>query len=246
MKFLPVPVVWMGLLAWAQPPQAFEVAVIRPSVAGAGAGTSFNVFEGGRLRITNEPVKLLIRAAFQLQNAQISGGPAWLETDRYDIEAKTGRAEKITPQQMAPLLQSLLRDRFGFAFHREMREITVHGLVLEKNRKSGGKLQAKAEGEDTAMNTHTQPGKSQLVATAVSMSALASYVGNRLGGIVVDQTGLEGSYDFTLEWAPDDAKDTSLPSLVAALREQLGLRLESQKRPVEVLVIDRLQRPSEN
>jgi uncharacterized protein (TIGR03435 family) len=230
-----------------QSPQQFEVAVIRPSLADASAGTSFNVFAGGRLRITNEPVKLLIRAAFQIQNAQIAGGPSWLDTDRYDIEAKTGRPEKIGPDQMGPLLQSLLTDRFHLKFHREMRELTVYALVAGKNQKSGGKLKAKAEGEDTAMNTHGGPGKSQqLVGTGVSMGALASYVGNRLGRIVVDGTGLSESYDFTLEWAPDEVPDSSAPALVTALREQLGLRLESQKRPVEVVVIDSLQKPSEN
>lgn len=229
-----------------QSPQQFEVAVIRPNLAGTSTGTSFNVFPGGRIRITNEPAKLLIRAAFQIQNAQVVGGPAWLDTDRYDIEAKTGRPEKLEPDQMGPLLQNLLRDRFGLQFHREMRELTVHALVVEKNQKNGGKLKTKAEGEDSAMNTHTGPGKSQLVGTAVSMEALAGYVGNRLGQIVVDKTGLSESYDFTLEWAPDENPDSPVPSLVTALREQLGLRLQSQKSPVEVLVIDSLQKPSEN
>jgi uncharacterized protein (TIGR03435 family) len=233
-----------GLLG--QPPQHFEVAVIRPTLAEPSDGTSFNVFEGGRLRITNEPVKLLIRAAFQIQNAQIAGGPAWLDTDRYDIEAKTGHPEKPGPDQMSPLLRSLLTDRFNLKSHREMRESTVYALVLEKNQKGGPKLKAKAEDERTAMNAHGGNGKSQLVGTGVSMGALASYVGNRLGRIVVDKTGLSGSYDFTLEWAPDEAPDSSAPSLVTALREQLGLRLESQESPVEVLVIDSIERPSEN
>ncbi|HEV3196862.1 MAG TPA: TIGR03435 family protein [Bryobacteraceae bacterium] len=230
-----------------QPPQQFEVAVIRPSLAATNGGTSFNVFEGGRLRIINEPVKLLIRAAFQIQNAQIAGGPEWLESDRYDIEAKTGRPEKIEPGQMSPLLQGLLADRFNLKFHREMRELTVYALVVEKNQRSGPKLKASTEGAGTAMNTHGGPGKSQqLVGTAVSMGALAGYVGNRLGRIVVDKTGLSESYDFTLEWAPDGAPETSVPSLVTALQEQLGLKLESQKSPMEVLVIDNLRRPSEN
>ena len=122
----------------------------------------------------------------------------------------------------------------------------MQALVVEKNQESGGKLKTKAKGEDTAMNTHTGPGKSQLVGTAVSMGALAGYVGNHLGRIVVDKTGLSESYDFTLEWAPDEKPDSAVPSLVTALREQLGLRLQPQKSPVEVMVIDRLQKPSEN
>jgi len=166
--------------------QEFEVAVIRPALEGASAGTGFNVFDGGRLKITNEPVRLLIRAAFQLQNSQIAGAPAWLDTDRYDIEAKTGRPEKIEAGQMGALLQSLLRDRFHLKFHRETRELTVYALVVEKNSK-GLKLRAKTE--STGMNTHGGGGRSQVAGTAVSMGMLASYVGNRLGRIVVDKRG---------------------------------------------------------
>jgi len=78
------------------------------------------------------------------------------------------------------------------------------------------------------------------------MELLASYIGNRLGAIVQDQTGIKGAYDFTLEWAPDQAANASAPSLITAIQEQLGLKLESRKSPVEVLVIDRIERPTEN
>jgi uncharacterized protein (TIGR03435 family) len=236
----------LALGVHGQSRQEFEVDVIRPSSAGPSAGTSFNVFEGGRVKITNEPVKLLLRTAFQVQNAQIAGGPAWLDSDRYDIEAKTGRSEKPEPGQLSPFLQTMLADRFGLKFHREMRELTVYALVPEKNQRSGSKLKPKAAEELTAMDTHGERGKSQLAATAVSMDALARYLGNRLGRIVVDKTGLTDSYDFTLEWAPDEAVDSSVPSLATALREQLGLRLEPQKSPVEVLVIDSIRKPSDN
>jgi uncharacterized protein (TIGR03435 family) len=158
--------------------QEFEVAVIRPTSADMNTGTSFNVFEGGRLRITNEPVKLLIRVAFQLQNSQIVGGRSWLDTDRYDIEAKTGRPERITPGQLSPLMQNLLAERFHLRFHRETREMAVGALVVAKG---GPRLKAKVEGEGAAMNTSGGPGTSQLIATGVSMELLAGYVANRLG-----------------------------------------------------------------
>jgi len=227
----------------AQSAQQFEVAVIRPSLAPPGAGTSFNVFEGGRLRIVNEPVKLLIRTAFRLQNTQIAGGPGWLDTDRFDLEAKTGRPEKPTPDQLSPMMQDLLVERFHLKFHRETRELTVYALTLAKN---GPKLKLKGEDESTAMNTHAGQATTQLVGAGVSMEQLAGYVGNRLGRIVLDKTGLNGSYDFTLEWAPDQATDSSAPALVTALREQLGLKLESHRSPLDVLVIDSIERPSEN
>jgi uncharacterized protein (TIGR03435 family) len=222
--------------------QRFEVAVIRPTAADSNAGTSFNVFDGGRIRISNEPVKLLIRTAFQLQNAQIAGGPGWVETDRYDIEAKTGRPEKPVPGTLGPYLQDMLAERFHLKSHRETRELTVWALVVAKG---GPRVKPKQEGEAGGMNSS---GKeiSRLVATATSMQMLAGYVGNRLGAIVQDKTGLTDAYDFTLEWTPDKSQDTAAPSMVTALREQLGLRLEQQKSPVEVLVIDAIERPSEN
>jgi len=227
----------------AQSPESFEVSVIRPTVAAPGAGTSFEVFEGGRVRITNEPVKLLVRTAFGLQNSQIAGGSNWLETDRYDIEAKTGRPEKPTPEQIGPRMQSLLRERFQLKFHREMRELPVYALVVAKG---GPKLKSSDEGAARGISSSNGKGTSRAIGTAVSIDMLALYVGNRLGRITQDRTGLTGLYDFTLEWAPDETADSTAPSLTAALREQLGLGLESSKGRVEVLVIDHMERPSEN
>lgn len=92
----------------------------------------------------------------------------------------------------------------------------------------------KAEDEDISFGAHVGSEKSQLTGAGVSMSTLANQLGNRLGTVVIDQTGLHESYDLNLEWAPDGATDSSAPSLVTALREQLGLRLEPTKSPVEV------------
>jgi uncharacterized protein (TIGR03435 family) len=227
----------------AQSPQSFETAVIRPTQAAANAGTSVELFQGGRIKIVNEPIKLLIRMAFQLQNAQIMGGPEWLEAARYDIEAKTGLPEKIKPDQLGSLMQSLLAERFSLKFHREMRELTVYALETAKD---GPKLKPKSEGESSSSNTTGGPNASHLTATATSMELLAGYMGNRLGCIVLDKTGLTGGYDFKLDWSPDESPASTLPSLVTALREQLGLRLELHKSPVEVLVIDSIGKPSEN
>jgi uncharacterized protein (TIGR03435 family) len=226
----------------AQDSRQFEFAVIRPALPNA-VGSSFLRFEGGRIKISNEPAKLLVRVAYELQNAQIAGGPPWLDTDRYDIEAKTGSPEKPTMRELTVLVQDLLADRFHLKFHREKRELTVYALVAGKG---GPKLKASGDGETSGMNTHGGKGASQVVATATSMGLLASYVGNRLDRIVVDKTGLTGSYDFKLEWVPDELPDSTLPSLPTALSEQLGLKLETQKSPVEVMVIDSMEKPSEN
>ena len=196
------------------------------------AGTSVNLFEGGKVRIVNEPIKLLVRQAFRVQDSQIVGGPTWLDTDRYDIEAKTGSPEKVSRDQLGPLMQNLLAERFSLTFHRETREMSVLALVAAKG---GPKLKPKAEGEASGMNTSGGQRESHLVATAVSMELLAGYVGNRLNRIVVDKTGLSNDYDFKLDWTPEEASDTRVPPLITALREQLGLSLQSQKSPVPVL-----------
>jgi uncharacterized protein (TIGR03435 family) len=233
----------LPLLALAQPPDRFDVAVIRPTTAAPGAGTSVDLLAGGRLRIVNEPARLLVRFAFEVQDSEIAGAPAWLDSDRYDLEAKTGRPEKIAPSQMPALIRNLLEDRFRLQAHREKREIPVYALVVAK---PNARLKPAASGEVPGTATTDSHASRKTVATATSMDLLAKYLGNRLGRIVVDKTGLSGAYDFTLEWAPDQSPDSSAPSLTTALREQLGLRLESQKAPVEVLVIDRIERPSAN
>lgn len=227
----------------AQPPQRFEVASIRPTGAAPGVGTSVELFPGGRIRIVNEPIKLLVRQAFRVQDSQIVSGPTWLDTDRYDIEAKTGSPEKISPDQLGPLMQKLLIERFSLKFHHETREMRVLALVAAKG---GAKLKPKAEGGASGMNTSGGQRESHLIATAVSMELLAGYVGNRLNRIVVDKTGLSDSYDFTLDWTQEEASDARVPSLIVALREQLGLNLQAQDSPVAVLVIDSLGKPSEN
>jgi|SRR5215471_11121444 len=220
---------------------SFDVAVIRRAEINANSG--LQLFDGGRVRIMNEPSQLLIRLAFQLQDAQIAGGPGWVSADRYDIEAKTGGSERITPDQMGPLMQALLDERFGLKFHWETRDITAYALVTARG---GPKLTPKADGDVSGMNSSRRGPAFHVTATATSMELLAGYLGNRLNQIVVNKTDLAGAYNFALDWVPDDTQETSVPSLPTALLEQLGLRLQSQKAPTRVLVIDRIERPSEN
>src|SRR5579883_3317688 len=186
----------VGLAAQSQ---HFEVAAIRPSTAAPGAGTSFETFDGGRIRIGNEPLKLLIRLAYQVQNSQIAGGPAWVETDPYDIDAKTGLPGKPAPGDLGPLMRNLLEDRCHLKVHRETRELSVFALVVACG---GSRLTQSAEDAVSGMKTTNSRATQQATATATTMPLLASYVGNRLGRIVVDKTGLAGRYDFKLEWAP--------------------------------------------
>ena len=226
----------------AQTPDAFEVVSIRPNLSGGG-NTQIKM-DGGRLVVTNGSLKTLIRNAYGLLSFQLAGGPNWLDTDMFDIMAETGQREEISQDRFKRLLQGLLAERFHLKIHLETREEPVYGLVADKN---GPKL-TKATGHETSpgMNTHRESGRVIMRGTDVPISELATNLGNQLGRFVIDRTGLEGQYTFLLEFAPVQAQDSDSPTLFSAVREQLGLRLEPQKAPVEVWVIDSVEETSEN
>jgi uncharacterized protein (TIGR03435 family) len=232
----------LTLPAAAQPLPRFEVASIHRNTNGS-LNTNINVSDGGRLSIVNGSLKTLIRNAYGILSFQLANEPNWIDTEMYDIEAKTATSGKISPDEFKSLLQSLLADRFHLKVHWETRESTVYALLLDK---SGPKFTASLVDEKSGMNTRKGPDKATMTGTAEPMKDLASNLGNQLGRFAVDKTGLTGTYDFTFSWDPQSTADSTGPSLFTALRDQLGLRLESQKGPVELLVIDNADRPSEN
>jgi uncharacterized protein (TIGR03435 family) len=221
-------------LALAQP--AFEAASIKPNTT-ADKGSNWRVGPGG-LSVNNMPIDQIIRAAYGLQDYQYSG-PAWLENERFNIEAKP--AGKVDGEQMRAMFQNLLADRFHLTVHRETRSIAGYALVVAKN---GLKIHP-AEGEGWNMKTS----KTHAAVTHASMPQIATFLATVLVRPVADETGVKDSFTFTLDYAdprsPDPEKDT-LPTIFTALGEQLGLRLETRKIPVEVLLVDRVERPSEN
>ena len=193
--------------------------------------------------MTNASPKTMIRNAYDILSFQLAGEPRWLDTDMYDIVATTGSSEKISPDQLKLLLQNLLADRFRLKVHWETRKTSVYALVVDKN---GPKFKESAEVQEPGINTQKGPGRAQMKGTREPISILASNLGNQLGRIVLDKTGLRGVYDWMLEWNPDLTVDSNRPSLSTALQGQLGLRLEAQKGQMETLVIDSVERPSEN
>jgi uncharacterized protein (TIGR03435 family) len=225
--------------ARAQSP-AFEVASIRRNLNG-GVNTQINI-SGGRLTVTNGSLKTLIRNAYDILGFQLAGEPRWLDTDMYDIVATTGNRE-IPPDQLKPLLQNLLADRFELKVHWETRETSIYALTLDKN---GPKFKESSGTQEPGINTSKRSGRGRMQGTREPISILTSNLGNQLGAIVLDKTGLPGVYDWTLEWGLDPTVDSTEPSIFTALREQLGLRLNSQKGPMEMLVIDSVQKPSGN
>jgi uncharacterized protein (TIGR03435 family) len=242
----------------------FEVASVKPSKGGGGP---YNRILPGRLLVTYSSLRDLIAFAYGVRTDQIAEGSSWIVSDHYDIEAKA--AGNVAGSQIAgAMLQALLEDRFKLMLHRETRQLPVYELTALKN---GLKLQPTKEGSCAPFSSDSPP----LPATAdtprvpfcgprtgrngvnwvlngqgVVMEAFAGILSFHLNKTVLDRTGLTGSYDVHLEWAVDELApvpdDLSGESLFTALREQLGLRLESAKGPVEVLVIDHAERPSGN
>jgi len=216
------------------------VASIRRN-PGVSPNTNIHI-SGGRLTVTNGSVKTLIRNAYDILSFQLSGEPRWLDTAMYDIVAATGRSEKISPDQLKLLLQNLLADRFRLRVHWETRETSGYALVAARD---GPKFK-ESSAPEPGINTRKGSSAAQMKGTGEPIAILAGNLGNQLGRIVWDKTGLRGVYDWTLDWDPDPTADSTLPSLLTALQEQLGLKLEPQKGPMETLVIDNVERPSVN
>ena len=203
---------------------------------------------GGGLRVSNATLKDLIETAYQVRSFQILGGPAWLGAARYDVTATSG-----TPSDDATVrreVQTLLETRFQLQTHRETRELPEYSLMVEK---SGVKPEGLRVTDKARRGINARSGA--MTGEAAPMANLALVLSRQLGRPVVNNTGLAGNYDFSLQWTPDlspaapgdqTVTDSPGPSLFTALREQLGLRLETTKGPVEVIVIDRAERPSEN
>jgi uncharacterized protein (TIGR03435 family) len=247
--------------AWAQEPVspgasqpvAFEVASVKRNTSGAGAW-NINPRPGGRLAISNAPLDAVIRFAFQLREFQLLGGPGWMRSDRFDIDAA---ADGDVPfARLRTMLQALLAERFSLVTHRETRELPVHALVLLRPDGRLGTSLQRSDYDCTAARGDTPPkpalasnrpvcgiigNDGSLVGGSVPMAMIVNALAEPLNGIVVDKTGLAGGFDFEVRWSDADG-----PSLSTAVQEQLGLKLESQRGPVDVLIVDRVEQPSEN
>jgi uncharacterized protein (TIGR03435 family) len=241
---------------------AFEVAAIKPNKSGGGGSRSS--FDGIRLTATNISVKSLIQYdAYGIPAPQILGGPNWLASDRFDIEAKVDDAlvaemAKLDREQRnqmeRKMVQQLLADRFKLAVHHETKELPVYALVVAKG---GPKLTAS---KDPDKGTSTSSNNGRLTTKGSTMEKLAetltANLARELGRVVIDKTGIEGRYDLALTWSPENNSAAMMnasneasppgPSIFTALQEQLGLKLESSKGPVQTLVIDHIEQPSEN
>jgi uncharacterized protein (TIGR03435 family) len=242
-------------MVFAQKPPAFDAASVKPNASGTG-GFSMGT-KNGRLTATNVPVRMLILKGFHAKEFQVTGGPGWLDTERYDVVAKTENTS-ISDDDLWLLLQPLLEDRFKLRFHRETKQLPVYSLTVAKG---GPKLKPHVGDDEPSMSGRTSSGKSSLACTKTSMAKLADTLGEHTDRIVTDNTGLKGVYDFKLDWAQEDSHEpagismlSSLqeglgltgPSIFTAVQEQLGLKLEPAKGPVQMIVIDGAEKASGN
>ena len=238
-------------VARAQTPAAnlsYEVSSIKPN--NSGPGDSSGDF-GPHVRATNYTLKSLILLAYSIPEFQLIGGPDWIGTLRFDIEAKTADGVRpIDREQIFSLLRSLLEDRFQLKVHRETREEAVFNLVVGKN---GSKLKETVEkGEHRSSGMGGGPDTAEMTGAGNSIEDLIRPLAAQVGRPVIDKTNLTGRFDFKLTFNPrplvsaDSSKQSAAPEIFTALQEQLGLKLESGRGPVEVLVIDSASRPTEN
>jgi uncharacterized protein (TIGR03435 family) len=236
-------------VASAQPSatQQFEVAVIKPTTA--SSGSSSGIASGhGQIHGENVTLKRCILGAYGVGPHQIAGGPDWIDSERFDIQAKSDQPIDDDGVLMV-MLQNLLADRFKLAFHREDRQISAFVLEIAKD---GPKLE-KATGGESVTNTQSMSGKTAGVMITVrneNMSQFAQILSRKMDLPVVNQTGLDGIFNLKLSWTPDNAKGSAEGvedvSIFDALQKQLGLRLRKTKVPVETIVIDHVEKPSEN
>jgi uncharacterized protein (TIGR03435 family) len=221
----------------------FEVASIKPSNADPRSSSGIDT-RRGRLTASNVTLKRCIMGAYGIGPNQILGGPDWLTSDRFEIIAKAD--QPVGDRILMPMLQNLLAERFKLALHREAKPIRAYILEV---RKGGPKLD-RGDGK----GSKTSNGRGHIVATNATMDRFAEILSRQMDLPVVNHSGLAGVFNLRLQWNPESARPARPadgaaiegPSIFTAIQEQLGLRLQAGKVPVEVLVIDHVEKPSEN
>jgi uncharacterized protein (TIGR03435 family) len=227
---------------------AFEVVSVKPVPFSKMSQTTF---DPGRLAGFGVNLKQLIEWAYQVTDAQVSGGPAWMDTKYFDVEAKTDGAH--SREELLRMLQPVLAERFKLILHRETKEMAVYVLTAGANRSElheakGGPANIQIQGSPAGGGTGVIL---KIVGQSVSMQYLTSYLTGILGRMVVDRTGLQNAFDFTVESTLDEndiiaAKRAAMGTALSDAIPRLGLKLDSRKEAVEILVIDRAEEPAPN
>ena len=242
---------------------AFEVATIKPvAPQDEHAGRYIRMQSAHVFQAKNYTVHGMIAAAYDLNPRAISGGPAWVGTQAWEILARTPGEKRPTWDDQMAMLRKLLAERFNLSFHREKKQFNIYDLTVSKE---GSKLKATEAAPDEAPNMTSTvfPAASggidhvMLPAHNITITQFAGLLSRAiLDRPVVDNTGLTGRYDFELEWTPDETQfggqlpsgppDEPKPGLFLAMQQKLGLRIEATRGAVDAIVIDRLERPTDN
>ena len=229
---------------------AFDVASVRPNRSGSPSVSMRRV--GGGFEAVNVTPRDLILVAFDVPRFAIADLPSWAESERFDVSARADASRPPAPATAdMPMLRTLLEDRFRLTVHTDMREMQVYALVMARRdgqpgpqlRRSTVDCKAAAAGAGSPCGGQNGPGFSKGVGRVISGFVL--FLSSQVRRPVIDRTGLTGTWDIDLTFNPDSPDDPR-PSLFTALQEQLGLRLEPSRETVQVLVIDRIERPAEN
>jgi uncharacterized protein (TIGR03435 family) len=216
---------------------SYEAASVKLNTSGAN-GSSSNGSKG-QIVITNMPLHRIIERAYGVKPFQVTG-PGWLDDVRFDIAAKY--PPDIKSEDRLIMMRNLLEDRFKMVVHRESKDMPGYALVVAKGH---FKLKTVEPGGSKDWGTSQHGGRvSTLAAQKTSMATLADNLGRTLGEVVVDKTGLTYVYDFELKWTNDDKapEGEAVPNLFTAVQETLGLKLQPQKVPVQIIVVDRIER----
>jgi uncharacterized protein (TIGR03435 family) len=249
---------------FAQQP-VFEAAVLRPNRSG-DEGASIRQRPGGQYTMTNGTIALLLQNAFRPDSGEIVGAPDWVRSDRYDLRATANAT--TSSDDLRGMLRALLTERLKLAAHLEPREQPVYLLMKARpdgrlgpsiertTRDCDAYMAASRSGLPTPVLAPPANGappcgmdinENDMRTGGVTMDLLARNLGRLAGRVVFDRTGIEGYFDLTLKFSrePDPARPDA-PSIFTALQEQLGLKLESGRAPLQTLVIDHIERPSDN
>jgi uncharacterized protein (TIGR03435 family) len=230
-------------------PVEFEVASVRPNLLNDRI-VSIDVGPGGRFAARGYTLVLLMQRAYGVMDWNVTGGPGWIRTDRYDVVAKSSFAGNLTEQQLQPMLQRLLEDRFKLKVHESSRQMPGWALVVDRGRP---KVKRSAETEENR-DAFRMTG-SGITAHGLTMAAFARFVAGKLGLIGVDETGLPGLYDFDFTWTvekdptrspTDDSQEALRFAVNSAMQDQLGLKLNPKRITVRTIVIDSVERAAEN
>jgi uncharacterized protein (TIGR03435 family) len=233
-------------LSWSQTSPAFDIATVK--LSDPQTRPSMDTLPGGRFIAKGVAVRRLIQFAYAVLPLQMRGGPSWLD-DRYDIETKIDGAGELSQAELMAPVAALLKDRFRLTTHSETQEQPAYELRVQDK---GIKLSRSAPDAPKSFNMGMHGINAQRVSTATFAAGLAQ--APDINALVFDETGLTGEFDFKLQWQPSsaalqtpgqtDAPDG--PSIFTAVQEQLGLRLVPVRRPMRLLIIDHIERPSAN